>query len=321
MLKLNQIVTITPKIQKLLHTIEGQRIAYNLIPIKPEIIQNLRRKSFLFSALYSARIEGNKLTPESYEHNPEDLEKLEIQNLLDVYTWLPNQEHISLNIDFIRLLHKKSMQNLRTDAGHFRTEQSAIFNSAGVAIYLTPPPTEIRPLLTNWLKLINNSPYLPLISAIIAHYQFEKIHPFLDGNGRIGRLILTILLKQAGHNYIDLLGLEKMIENTRSTYYYHLESTKNDLTQFVQYFLTLITNSITNLLTTITTPQSTISHLPPRRQELLATITDHSPCSADFLYRRFLAIPKSTLRYDLQQLQKAGLIHKLGTTRGALYSI
>ncbi|MFH2019354.1 MAG: hypothetical protein ABII80_01970 [bacterium] len=61
-------------------------------------------------------------------------------------------------------------------------------------------------------------------------------------------------------------------------------------------------------------------NLLPRRQELLAIIKDHSPCSFDFLHRRFFSIPPSTLRYDLLSLQKYGYIKKLGVTRGALYS-
>lgn len=62
------------------------------------------------------------------------------------------------------------------------------------------------------------------------------------------------------------------------------------------------------------------SHLLPRRREILATIRDHSPCSGDFLQRHFMGTPSSTLRYDLLQLQKENFIHKLGVTRGALYS-
>jgi len=61
--------------------------------------------------------------------------------------------------------------------------------------------------------------------------------------------------------------------------------------------------------------------LLPRRREILNTIRANSPCSADYLYRNFVTTPESTIRYDLLALQKKGLINKLGTTRGALYSI
>lgn len=313
---LNQTFTLTPTIQALLNTLAGQKTAFSLIPVKTEIILNLRRKSLLNSALYSARIEG--ITDNT------NLDKLSIQNLETAYTWLYLQKNnFRVDSDLIKLFHTKSMHNLRSDAGQYRTEQSAIFNSAGIAIYLTPPPQEIKSLLETWQKLTIESSYHPLVQALISHYQFEKIHPFLDGNGRIGRLVLTQMLRQIDYDFGGLLILEEAIDNTRDAYYYHLQNNGSDVTGFVEYFLTIMTDSATKVLSKIT--QSPVTNNPsnllPRRQELVDTITDHSPCSFDFLHRRFVAIPASTLRYDLLQLQKAHLITKLGTTRGALYSV
>lgn len=315
-MKLNQICSVSPKIQSLLDTLMGQRTAFSLIPVKPGLTLHLRRHSLLKSALYSAKIEG-------IEENT-DLNKLGIQNLEHVYAWLYEQPtDLMFDAALIKTLHAKSLHNLRSDAGKFRTEQSAIFNSAGIAIYLTPPPQEIKSLLETWQKLTIESSYHPLVQALISHYQFEKIHPFLDGNGRIGRLVLTQMLRQIDYDFGGLLILEEAIDNTRDAYYYHLQNNGSDVTGFVEYFLTIMTDSATKVLSKIT--QSPVTNNPsnllPRRQELVDTITDHSPCSFDFLHRRFVAIPASTLRYDLLQLQKAHLITKLGTTRGALYSV
>lgn len=314
-MQLNQIFTLTPTIQNLLNTLEGQKTAFQLIPVKPELTRHLRRHSLLNSALYSAKIEG--ITDQT------DLDKLAIQNLEATYTWLYQQEGVSvITDDLIKLLHAKSMHNLRSDAGRYRSEQSAIFNSAGVAIYLTPPPQELRSLLTTWLEQLGHPRNHPLIQALISHYQFEKIHPFLDGNGRVGRLILTQQLRQDNYDFGGLLILEEGINNTRDDYYYHLQNEKKDLTGFIEYFLELISNSAANTLQKITQPGSpdTFTGLLPRRQELLNIIKDHQVVSFDFLHRRFVGIPQSTLRFDLLSLQKGGHIKKLGVTRGALYS-
>jgi Fic family protein len=167
---LNQTFTLAPTIQALLNTLAGQKTAFSLIPVKTEIILNLRRKSLLNSALYSARIEG--ITDNT------DLDKLSIQNLESTYTWLYGQKgNLQLDSDLIKLFHTKSMHNLRSDAGQYRTEQSAIFNSDGIAVYLTPPPQEIKSLLEQWQLQRTD-----LCKIIISHYQFEKIHPFIDGN-------------------------------------------------------------------------------------------------------------------------------------------
>ena len=312
---LNQVYTLTPKIQSLLNTLEGQRTAFTLIPVKPELTLHLRRHSLLNSALYSAKIEGIE--------DDTDLNRLGIQNLEHTYGWLYNQpKDLGLDSTTIKTLHAKSLNNLRSDAGVFRTEQSAIFNSAGVAIYLTPPPQEIKSLLEIWTSLTSNSSNHPLVQAIISHYQFEKIHPFLDGNGRVGRLVLTQQLRQDNYDFGGLLILEESINNTRDDYYYHLQNEKRNLTGFIEYFLELISNSAATALQKITQPGSldTFTGLLPRRQELLNIIKDHQVVSFDFLHRRFIGTPQSTLRFDLLSLQKGGHIKKLGVTRGALYS-
>lgn len=313
---LNQTFCLTPKIQTLLNTLEGQKIAFSLIPIKPELALHLRKHSLLNSALFSAKIEG--MTDST------DLDKLGIQNLESTYLWLYSQPtSLEITTQFIKSLHAKSMLNLRSDAGQFRTDQSAIFNSAGVAVYLTPPPQQIKSLLEEWnlqrTVLCKNH---PLIQAVISHYQFEKIHPFIDGNGRVGRLILTEQLRQAGYDFSGLLVLEEAVNNSRDNYYYHLQGDNKDLTGLIEYFLTLISSSASSALKRLTEPSSKMvsSGLLPRRQELLSIIRDHNIVSFDFLHRRFVGIPPSTLRYDLLSLQKAKLIQKLGNTRGALYS-
>lgn len=311
----NQTYTLTTKIQTLLNTLEGQKTAFSLIPIKPEIILNLRRKSLLNSALYSAHIEG--ITDNT------DLDKLAIQNLESTYTWLYQQkDRLQIDSDFIKLIHSKSMKNLRSDAGQYRTEQSAIFNSAGLAVYLTPPPQKIKLLLSTWQAQLDHTDVHPLIQAVISHYQFEKIHPFIDGNGRVGRLILTQVLRQTHFDLDGLLVIESSISDTRDEYYYHLQNESKDLTDFIEYFLTLISNAVFVVLQKIIEPQQDNSALVllPRRQELLNIIKDHRVVSFDFLHRRFAGIPPSTLRFDLLSLKRARYIQKLGNTRGALYS-
>lgn len=313
---LNQSFTLTPTIQNLLNTLEGQKTAFSLIPVKPELTLRLRRHSLLNSALYSAKIEG--ITDDT------DLDKLAVQNLESTYTWLYQQTgDIKITPDLIKLFHAKSLRNLRSDAGRYRIEQSAIFNSAGVAVYLTPPPQEIKSLLTAWIEQLTQSPSHPLIQAIISHYQFEKIHPFIDGNGRVGRLVLSQQLRQSNYDFGGLLILEASLNNTRDDYYYHLQGDHKDLTSFITYFLTLISIAASAVLAKITNPPVNLNTLEllPRRQELLNIIRDHYPCSFDFLSRHFTGIPPSTLRYDLLQLKKSGYIKKLGNTRGALYSL
>ncbi len=316
MLKLNHTYTHSLEIQSLLISIESHKQVLSLIPTPTsEQLSNLRRNSLMSSAVYSARIEG--ITDNN------DQNKLAIQNLLDTYTWLSQlPKPIIIDVSFLQDLHSRSMRNLRFDAGHFRNEQSAIFNSAGIAIYLTPPQQDINALITSWLNELSSPKLPPPVLAAITHYQFEKIHPFLDGNGRVGRLVSSVILKNYGYDLNGLLSFEEYLNIHRDEYYATLNLEKLDITPFIIFFLTALKESGDGLLQRLANPltQST-SSLLPRRQELVDIIRDHGPVSLDFLHRRFMAIPPSTLRYDLLSLAKTGYIKKLGTTRGALYQI
>jgi len=318
-MRLNHIYQTTPHLQELQIEITANKKALSLLPQNPEQIASLRHISLLHSGLYSARIEGNPLTPATFPHTKNKLAKLEVSNLTSTLSHIFSHP-TTLSLPLIRNLHKQALHNLHSDAGQFRTEMSAIYNSAGIAVYLTPPPEEIIPTLTQMIKTYVSSQN-PLLSAMIFHYQFEKLHPFVDGNGRVGRLLLSQALFTHSYSLNGTITLDQQIEARRSGYYDTLARENKDLTPFLEYMLECLLTSQNLALKSLvsSTPNST-HMLSPRRAELLETIRDHAPCSFDFLHRRFYAVKPSTLHYDLQQLEKKGLIHKLGTTRGALYS-
>lgn len=98
----------------------------------------------------------------------------------------------------------------KENLGSFRREASAIFNSAGIAVYIPPCPSQVIPLINKLLQFANSQQeqFIP-IKATIIHYIFEKIHPFLDGNGRIGRLLIQAVLTKGGYSMKELLALEE----------------------------------------------------------------------------------------------------------------
>ena len=305
----------TPNIVKLLQTLEVNRRLIDLLPSLPHIEQRLRRQYILKSSLFSAHIEGIGTA------SPHDVSKLEVQNILSTSNWLHSASRPRrLNLKVIRQFHSRILSNLSPDAGKFRHEASAIFNQAGVAIYFAPPPSEIKPLLSQLIRWANRISINP-VSAAVFHFGFEKIHPFLDGNGRVGRLLSTLILKQGGYNLRGLINLEEYLDTNRVAYYDLLNLSNSDITPFVDFFLTGLVNQSEQVISQLRhQTEDETSKLLPRRQEILNVIRDHSQASFDFIRRRFLSIPASTLRYDLRQLAKHNLIKKLGATRGAVYS-
>lgn len=338
---------LTPAISDQINNLSACQTALELLSPLPNIEHELRRTSLLKSSLYSARIEGNPLTLSDVQPmtggfeatnktGNNRLHNREIQNLQSAYTWVSHQPiPTSVSIQWLKHIHAQVMQGLSPESGQFRSEESAIFNSAGLAVYLTPSPTQIHPQLTDLCQWLANpqaqSAYPPVLQAVIAHYIFEKIHPFLDGNGRVGRLMLFHLLHQANLSLRGLLVVERVLDERRQSYYDCLAPTRANCTTWVEFMTECLAEAAQTALeqlkpgvvveTVKKKGDSPADHLLPRRQEILAIIKDHHLVSFDFIARRFASVPKSSLHYDLKYLLNQGLVQKLGKTRGALYEV
>lgn len=302
----------TLEITQKLTQIEALKIVVSQYPPNPERLSSLRRQNLLKSAVYSARIENIK----AQINDPRVHRQLEIQNLLRGYQQAARKQVLSLSL--IKNFHKLVLKNISPYAGSFRTEPWAIYNQAGIAVYLAPLHTQLPILMSDYVSYVKslNIP-TPVVSAI-AQFIFEKIHPFADGNGRVGRLISYHLLNASGYDFSGLSVFEEYTDKNRDLYYEAL-TPNNNMTLFINYFLDSIISSVHDSLEILKNPD-TGSGLLPRRQEILDIIADHPQCSFDFIHRRFSGIPKSTLHFDLQQLQKSHLLIKHGTSRGSVYS-
>lgn len=316
---------LTPKIAKLLQSIEASKEVINTINIPPEVETNIRRQSTLKSSLFSARVEGNPLTLEElYKRPSKDQRKIEVFNILKALNSIHQKASKDLTIKQILTLHKIVMSSLieRENLGTFRTEIGAIFNTAGIAIYLPPRPSQILPLIKRLVNFINSSsePFIP-IKASLVHYSFEKIHPFLDGNGRVGRLLFQSVLQKGGYGMKGLLPIEEYLDNHRGQYYSVFEATGKDVTDYLEFMLQALEQTALKAKELVLEKQKVEAedYLLPRRAEILNIIKDQRLVTFDTIRRRFMNVPERTLSYDLKKLQDAGLIRKRGTTKGAFY--
>lgn len=315
---------LTAEITKLLQSIEASKEVINSIIIPPEIEINIRRQSTLKSSLFSARIEGNNLTLDQLRPGSKEQKQAEVFNILKALNSIHQRPLKDLTIKDILSLHLIVMKGLviKEELGKFRTESSAIFNSAGIAIYLPPRPSQIVPLLNKLINFINSSKeqFVP-IRAALSHYVFEKIHPFLDGNGRVGRLLIQAVLAKGGYGMKGLLAIEEFLDKNRSLYYKALEDSERDVTGYVEFILEAISSSAEQVKEQVLQKQKADvkDYLLPRRAEILSLIEEHRILSFDSIKRRFMGVNERTLRYDLKKLQDAGLIRKRGTTKGVYY--
>lgn len=305
--------TLSPNAQKFIQEIDILKYVFVKLPLPESQIKIIRQKALINSAVSSAQIENIPSTIE----NP----RREGKNLEFAYQWIhSNRISEPLSPLIIRNLHKQVMTGLSGSAGQLRQEPWGVFSQAGLLIHNAPLHTLLPQLILDLSTHINKLTDHPAVIAAIAQFIFEKIHPFADGNGRTGRLISAYLLHRSGYGLGGLVPLEKYINDHRDWYYRGLEPSHN-CTEFVEFFLEgLVTQANVTLDELKNPPSDTPSNkLLPRRRELLETIKDHPECSFDFLHRRFININPRALHRDLQHLQNAGFIEKLGSTRGAVY--
>ncbi len=302
---------ITEEIKFLVDKFNNQKEKLSNIKSLPEKSLDLRTRSLLKSSVYSARIEGFL--------DEEDSPKKASQNLLSAYNLVHSGKLHVLNLENIKKLHGLVLKGMSANTGGFRREAWAIFDSAGNAIYLAPMHFEVPELMDKYVHFIAGVDQHPTIVAAIAQFIFEKIHPFPDGNGRVGRLISSLVLALRGCSLNGLVPFEKYLDRHKQEYYRSLEPS-NNITEFIRFFLVALTSEIEEIIYSleyINTNSELV--LLPRRKEILFTVRDHPMCSFDLIKRRFLSVNPKTLHYDLAQLIKSGLVKKIGSTRGALY--
>lgn len=170
-----------------------------------------------------------------------------------------------LSLRLIREIHSALMNNARGGdkaPGEFRTSQNWIGGTRpGNAKFVPPPPDRLMESLDNFEKFLHDESikYPALIKAAIAHVQFETIHPFLDGNGRLGRLLITFILYVEGILKEPLLYLSLYLKTNRDTYYNHLQSVREtgDWESWLEFFL----NGIIETATQATETAQAILHL------------------------------------------------------------
>lgn len=316
---------ISEEMLALISQIEAQRLYLSSLDLQDIVKENIQRTGLLKSSLFSARIEGNplRMSDFDFERGNGDPKKQEVFNILSAINFVDRNESKIVSLETLLKLHSLVLRDIDQNAGRLRTEISAIFNQAGVAVYMPPPPAEIVRLLNDLISYLNVKNEFPLLVAFVSHLIFEKIHPFLDGNGRVGRLLISAVLKAKGWNFTFAVPFEEYLDSHKEEYYFYLESGLQNTEDYLVFMLKAFYAQIQKIKEQIQeeTVRKTHPFLPPRQEEIFNIIKDHVVVSFDMIHRRFLQVPPRTLRYDLKKLFDCKLIEKSGETKGSYYRV
>jgi len=212
-------------------------------------------------ATKSSKIEGTQTEIEEAIKKESQIEPerqndwLEVRNYIEAMnSSIEKLNTLPLSIRLLKEAHKTLMKGVRGEhrnPAEFRASQNWIGGATiNDAVFIPPVHTEVNELMGDLENFLHNAQIdVPvLIRAAIAHYQFETIHPFLDGNGRIGRLLITLFMVSSGILTKPSLYLSDYFEKHRTIYYDNLNNAreKNDLAQWIKFFLTGVIETSNN---------------------------------------------------------------------------
>jgi len=176
--------------------------------------------------------------------------------------------------------------------------------------------------LINWYN--SDTEIHPLVKSAIFSYEFVSIHPFQDGNGRLSRLLATLLLLKNGYKWIQYVSFEHEIESRKSEYYLKLrhcqaQRPNEDITEWVNFFFSALLNIQEQLIKKLEV-KGTKAKLSPREKSIL-TFIESNPGSKSGKIAEKLQIPNPTVKRILTKLLNENLIEKYGIGAGTNYAI
>ena len=216
-------------------------------------------------ALASSMLEGTQATLDGVlvdQVNPSERDKnlFEVRNYLDAahkgYHYLKGND---FSVDFIQFLHKEVMKgnvrrNKSTIPGEFRTEQNYIGQGKTIS-YVPPVASKVNELIENFVSYINcpSDQLRPLVRTAIIHAQFETIHPFMDGNGRVGRILIPLYLYKQNQISLPCFFISEALERDKYKYYDLLNGirTRNDWNSWIEFFLRTVEQQCSKYITIV----------------------------------------------------------------------
>ena len=308
---------ITAAILKFITSISlkiGEVNAKYLIKTNP----TLRKQNQIKTIHSSLSIEGNTLTEEQITAIIEnkrvvgpEKDILEVLNALEVYKNI-NKLKPESEKDFLKA-HKLLLQKLINEPGKYRKQSVGIVKGSKME-HIAPPFEYVPYLMKDLFEYLKDKNELTLIKSCVFHYEMEFIHPFLDGNGRMGRLWQTLILMQ-DYPIFEFLPFETLISKNQKEYYNALSISDKEgkTTKFIEYMLKIIESSLSELL-----ENSTRKLNDKERVQLFLENNENVFSRKDYM-NYFKDISSATASRDLKNAVENGIISKTGDKKTTTY--
>lgn len=339
--------TITNKVLKYMGIIEAAKEVIENAPLVPAWESKFREDAMVRTVHHGTHIEGNELSFTEAEKllagakivgRERDIQ--EVLNYRNVLKFIESYEKPEISEDMLKHLHELTVHRILSDeaVGAYRKTQVVVKNSqTGEVTFRPPPAIEIPFLIASFLEWLNGtSPddVHTVLKAGIAHYEIVRIHPFLDGNGRVARGIATLVLFKAGYDIKRFFSLEEHYDSEPMQYYDALQSVgkqSGNLSEWLEYFteglaieLTRIKEKIKSLSTDLKIRKSLGGQplaLSERQIKIVEFVQENGFLQNKSFFELFPMISEDTVLRELKDLMKKGIVKKEGTTKGVRYVI
>ena len=338
---------ISNKILRNIGTIEASKEIIDHAPLLPYYEREFRKDALVRTVHYGTHIEGNELdlaqAQKVLEGGQVVARERDIQEVINYrrameFVGSLQTDKKDIDADLILELHKLTTEKILENekAGIFRKTNVVIKNSVSGEVSFRPPDAiKIPYLISDFLAFLNSleaRDIHPVLKAGIVHYEIVRIHPFVDGNGRVARALSTLILFQEGYDIRHFFSLEEYFDNDAVSYYAAIKTADDkdgELTGWLEYF----TLGLSIELSKIRDKIEQISRDVQFKQKLGGKpilLTDRQLKIIEYVQKTgflqnkafpllFPMVSEDTILNELKGLLKSGILRKRGVTKGAKY--
>ena len=243
---------------------------------------------------------------------PKDI--AEVKNAYEIYDHLAELNPYS--VDDLLLAHRTMMQGLVREAGEFRSQPVGVVDSKGNVLHFGTLPQYVPTLMEELVQWTESSPFPLLIKSCVFHYEFEVIHPFADGNGRMGRLWHTLLLSK-WNPLFAWLPIESIIHDHQPEYYAAINQSnaQGEGTVFIEFMLGIIKEALQEAISEQPAEKPTMQSKEEVRWEKIADFLRTNGKIQNSGVQNLLAVSSATASRILNALTKEGKLVKVRSGR------
>ncbi|MBQ5434376.1 MAG: Fic family protein [Treponema sp.] len=317
--------TITSKSIDLISKISEKIGEMNFLTSESQHV-NLRKKNRIKTIHSSLAIENNSLSIEQITAiidgkrvlgAPNEIQ--EVKNAVKAYELLLTLDSTSEK-DLLRA-HGIMMKDLVSRAGKYRNDGVGIFDGKEV-VHVAPPAERVPLLMADLFEWLKTSDAHPLVKSCVFHYEFEFIHPFQDGNGRIGRLWQSAILKD-WRNIFAWLPVESLIKEKQAEYYsaLNVSDTSADSTFFIEFLLGLILSTIEDILESHVKVTVNVTQKVTVNQQKILELIKENPHITQNELTQAVGIARKNIVSNMKKLQEAGLLVRHGADKNGWWEV